>query len=102
MISEGGRFVANDRTNAAENPEKVLTELKRDLDLLIKQYTQYFKGEIKIEPLKLRNDFKRRIMKINPTAMVRTEYKYRFNQICATFNMQCGLWEKKLNDLINK
>ena len=75
---------------------------QQKLEKLKHQYDLFFKKEVTVEPQKQRSDLKREIAKVKPALLVRTEYKFRFQQIVNSFATYCDLWDRQLKKLLEE
>jgi hypothetical protein len=87
---------------AEGDAEKILVDLKTRLEKLIVHYDLFFREQLKIEPLREREEFARLLGRAQQSHMSRTEHLFRLRQIGASFHTHCDLWDRKMKHLLQK
>ena len=75
---------------------RYLTQMEQDLKELMIRYEQYFCGAEKLEPMKDREDFGKKIRKLGNRQIIQTDLRFKFKGLAVRFHTYCGHWDRNL------
>ncbi|MBI2061577.1 MAG: hypothetical protein HYT87_17690 [Nitrospirae bacterium] len=80
-----------------EVPQR-LTQLEKDLTLLLRQYDQYLNGGEQMEPLTLLGKVEREVLALSHLPTMNTSQRFRLNTLTSRFYTNRNRWRKILRD----
>ncbi len=75
-----------------------LSQLEKDLTLLLRQYDQHLNGGEQMEPLTLLSKVEREILAMSHLPTMNTSQRYRLNTLTSRFYTNRNRWRKIFRD----